>query len=190
MRGKLGLDPVPPVEIWRFWEPAAAGGQPFHRQEVSVSRARRFAAMIVGLVTVVVASSAQPQGNIDAGKTPAQMFSDTCSTCHRRPQELRRGASAGFLRQHYMTGSQEAAAMASYLAGIPSDPRAAKDRKDRDKDKGKAQQQAQDKAKAPPPTKGRRTAEAPKAAAEPVAEEPPPQETAEVAVPKLEPFLE
>ena len=78
-----------------------------------MSRVRRFAAVIVGLVTIVVAGSAQPQGNIDAGKTPAQMFSDTCSTCHRRPQELRRGASAGFLRQHYMTGSQEAAAMSS-----------------------------------------------------------------------------
>ena len=56
------------------------------------------------------------QGNIDAGKTPAQIFSDTCAACHRSARELRR-PSASFLRTHYTTGSEEAAAMANYLAG-------------------------------------------------------------------------
>jgi len=61
---------------------------------------------------VLIAGSATPQGNIDAGKSPAQLFADTCSNCHRRPQELKR-SSASFLRQHYTPGAQEAAAMAT-----------------------------------------------------------------------------
>jgi hypothetical protein len=60
------------------------------------------------------------QGNIDAGKTPAQIFGDTCSACHRSPREFRR-ASASFLRGHYTAGSEEASAMAKYLAGLGPD---------------------------------------------------------------------
>src|SRR5258705_12583683 len=62
-------------------------------------------------------SAADAQGNIDAGKTPAQIFGDTCAGCHRSARELRR-ASASFLRSHYTAGSDEAAAMANYLAGV------------------------------------------------------------------------
>ena len=62
-------------------------------------------------------SAADAQGNIDAGKTPAQIFGDTCAGCHRSARELRR-ASASFLRSHYTAGSVEASAMANYLAGI------------------------------------------------------------------------
>jgi hypothetical protein len=67
--------------------------------------------------------AADAQGNIDAGKTPAQIFGDTCAGCHRSARELRR-ASASFLRSHYTAGSDEAAAMANYLAGVGgSEPR-------------------------------------------------------------------
>jgi hypothetical protein len=62
-------------------------------------------------------SAADAQGNIDAGKTPAQIFGDTCAGCHRSARELRR-ASASFLRSHYTAGSDEASAMANYLAGV------------------------------------------------------------------------
>jgi hypothetical protein len=74
----------------------------------------------LALISLTAPADAQ---NIDAGKSPAQIFSDTCSACHRRPQELRR-TSAGFLRSHYTTGAAEAAAMAGYLASVPADPRA------------------------------------------------------------------
>ena len=109
-------------------------------------RVRRSVPWIAGVLAVLVASSALPQGNIDAGKSPAQLFADTCSNCHRRPQELKR-ASAGFLRQHYTPGAQEAAAMATYLSSIPADPRAGKEKAKappQEKEKAKAQQQAQD----------------------------------------------
>jgi len=77
------------------------------------------------LAAALQITAADAQGNIDAGKTPAQIFGDTCSACHRNPRDLRR-ASASFLRAHYTTGSDEAAAMASYLAGlVGNDPRPA-----------------------------------------------------------------
>src|SRR5215475_14406849 len=62
-------------------------------------------------------SAADAQGNIDAGKTPAQIFGDTCAGCHRSARELKR-ASASFLRSHYTIGPDEASAMANYLAGV------------------------------------------------------------------------
>jgi hypothetical protein len=77
------------------------------------------------LAAALQISAADAQGNIDAGKTPAQIFGDTCAGCHRSARELRR-ASASFLRSHYTAGSDEAAAMANYLAGVGgSDPRSA-----------------------------------------------------------------
>lgn len=158
------------------------------RGEVTVSRVRRSAAWIAGALGVLIAGSAMPQGNIDAGKSPAQMFADTCSNCHRRPQELKR-ASASFLRQHYTPGAQEAAAMATYLSNIPADPRA-KDRGKgpQDKEKAKAQQQAQerpqDRPKGQQAPKGKREV----AKSEPPAE--PPEARVEAFVPKLEPFEE
>ena len=165
------------------------------------SRVLRPVPWIAGVLAVFVASSALPQGNIDAGKSPAQMFSDTCSNCHRRPSELKRGASASFLRQHYTPGAQEAAAMASYLAGVPAaaEPRAGKDKakapQDKDKDKAKAQQQAQERPQQERP-KAAQQAQAPKgkrpelAKSEPQPEAPTETRVEAATVPKLEPFEE
>ncbi len=157
---------------------------------------------IAGVLAVFIAGSALPQGNIDAGKSPAQMFADTCSNCHRRPSELKRGASASFLRQHYTPGAQEAAAMASYLAGIPAaaDPRAGREKAKaapQDKDKAKAQQQAQERPQQERP-KAAQQAQAPKGkrpelakSATEAAPEAPAEARVEAAtVPKLEPFEE
>ncbi len=77
---------------------------------------------------LLAAVPAHAQSNIDAGKTPAQVFSNTCNACHRSARELR-PTSASFLAQHYSTGGREAAAMAAYLASIGSDPRAVQQRR-------------------------------------------------------------
>jgi hypothetical protein len=154
------------------------------------SRVRGAAPWVAGLLAVFIAGSALPQGNIDAGKSPAQMFADTCSNCHRRPSELKRGASASFLRQHYTPGSQEAAAMASYLAGVPADPRAGKEKAKAPQ--AKAQQQAQERPKAAQQAhaqKGKRP-ELAKSAAEPPPETPAETRVEAASVPKLEPFEE
>ena len=162
---------------------------------------------IAGVLAVFIAGSALPQGNIDAGKSPAQMFADTCSNCHRRPSELKRGASASFLRQHYTPGAQEAAAMASYLAGVPAaaDPRPGKDKAKAPLEKEKAKQQ-QPPQQPPQQQAQERPPERPKAAQQPApkgkrpelakaAPEHPPEAPAEIRVevapvPQLEPFEE
>ena len=91
---------------------------------------RPIAAVMTGvaLATGTIAG-AVAQANLDAGKTPAQMFAQGCSACHRTPQEL---APAGrdFLIQHYTTGPRQADAMAAYLQAVRSEPaRAAKPRR-------------------------------------------------------------
>lgn len=161
-----------------------------------MSRLQGSMPVVVGLLSMLMLSSATPQGSIDAGKSPAQIFADTCSNCHRRPQELKR-ASAGFLRQHYTPGAQEAAAMAAFLANIPVDPRAAaKDRPkgplEKEKEKAKASQQAQERPPErppvqPPAAKAKQIArgslvEPPEAPRDVPASSPP--------VPRLEPFEE
>jgi hypothetical protein len=83
---------------------------------------RRIVPWLMGLAVTLTAGPVLAQNNLDAGKSPAQIFADTCSSCHRRAQEIKR-TSASFLRSHYMTTGAEADAMARYLAGIPSDPR-------------------------------------------------------------------
>jgi hypothetical protein len=157
---------------------------------------RRAAAVVL---TVLATSPAFPQGSIDAGKSPAQMFADTCSNCHRRPQELRR-ASASFLRQHYTPGAQEAAAMANYLAAIP----AAKDRpKAEPKERAKAQaahepperpsaqdRSPQERPRAQPVTKSKRPELAKSPVSEPPADVPQEVRADTPPVPKLEPFEE
>ena len=57
--------------------------------------------------------------NLEAGKPPSQIFSSTCSLCHKGPRGLLKsvapGSLPGFLRQHYTTSTDMAAAMSAYV---------------------------------------------------------------------------
>jgi len=57
--------------------------------------------------------------NLEAGKPPSQIFSSTCSLCHKGARGLLKsvapGSLPGFLRQHYTTSSDMAAAMSAYV---------------------------------------------------------------------------
>jgi hypothetical protein len=88
-----------------------------------VSRVRRASAWLPAILLAVLAVPAAAQ-NLDAGKPPAQIFSEVCSTCHRSTRDFKNGASASFLREHYTTSSDMASSMAAYLAGARADPRA------------------------------------------------------------------
>lgn len=90
--------------------------------EAILAKGIRVVPWLIG-AAMLVAAPAHAQSNIDAGKSPAQIFSNTCNACHRSPRELK-PTSAGFLREHYATGGREAAAMAAYLASVGSDSRA------------------------------------------------------------------
>ncbi|WOH63341.1 hypothetical protein [Bradyrhizobium sp. BWA-3-5] len=71
--------------------------------------------LLVGCLTAGVARAE----NLDAGKSPSQIFSSTCSACHKSPRGLLKNTPAsslpGFLRQHYTTGSDMASVLSSYL---------------------------------------------------------------------------
>jgi len=93
-----------------------------------VSRVCPVMPLLVAIATSLAAIPAHSQSNLDAGKSAAQIFATTCSNCHRSAREIKR-TTASFMREHYTTGSQEAAAMAAYLAGIGSDPKAVEQRR-------------------------------------------------------------
>src|SRR5215831_17533228 len=63
-------------------------------------------------------SAAQAQ-NLEAGKSPSQIFAGTCSACHKSPRGLMKtvapGSLPGFLRQHYTTSPDMANVLSSYL---------------------------------------------------------------------------
>ncbi|MGI8526597.1 MAG: hypothetical protein ACR2K5_10555 [Pseudolabrys sp.] len=94
--------------------------------------------------------------NLDAGKTPAQVFASDCGICHKSPQGLARSGALfgleGFLREHYTSSRETAAVLAKYL-------RAAGD--------------------APAPTRGRAAKRPPKGDAKPAAGKPAPDKSAE-----------
>jgi hypothetical protein len=102
----------------------------FKRQAfgVTLRSTSRVLAWVVGLAVCGAGVPVQAQSNLDAGKSPAQIFAGTCNACHRSPREIKR-TSAAFLREHYTTGAREAAAMAAYLASVGSDPAAVQQRR-------------------------------------------------------------
>jgi hypothetical protein len=79
-------------------------------------------ALILAAVMLLIGGLAAPPAraqNLEAGKSPSQIFSGTCTACHKGARGLLRtvapGSLAGFLRQHYTTSSEMAGVLASYL---------------------------------------------------------------------------
>jgi len=65
------------------------------------------------------AEQALAQENLDAGKTPSQIFAGTCNACHKSPRGLLKtvppSSLSSFLRQHYTTSPNMAGVLANYL---------------------------------------------------------------------------
>ena len=72
--------------------------------------------LLVGCLTAVAVRAVE---NLEAGKTPSQIFAGTCNACHKSPRGLLKSVPAsslpGFLRQHYTTSSDMASVLASFL---------------------------------------------------------------------------
>ncbi len=71
--------------------------------------------------------------NLEAGKSPSQIFAGTCNACHKSPRGLLKtvapGSLPGFLRQHYTTSSDMASTLSSYLVSNgASDTRGGRDK--------------------------------------------------------------
>jgi len=77
--------------------------------------------LTIGSLSLCVASSAIAQGNLDQGKTGAQLFASACATCHKSPQNVSNTKSSfeleSFLREHYTSSRESAAVLAAYLRG-------------------------------------------------------------------------
>jgi len=82
------------------------------------SRTLWMAALLFAMSSAL-AERAKAQENLDAGKSPSQIFAGTCTACHKSPRGLMKtvspGSLPGFLRQHYTTSSNMAGVLASYL---------------------------------------------------------------------------
>jgi len=82
-----------------------------------LSRALRLATVTL-LIGCFAAIPVQAQ-NLEAGKSPSQIFAGTCSACHKSPRGLLKavpaGSLPGFLRQHYTTSSDMASLLSAYL---------------------------------------------------------------------------
>jgi len=84
-----------------------------------LSRALGLATVML-LISSLAAERALAQAqNLEAGKSPSQIFAGTCNVCHKSPRGLLKtvapGSLPGFLRQHYTTSSDMAGVLASYL---------------------------------------------------------------------------
>jgi hypothetical protein len=70
---------------------------------------------LVGCLAVVPAEAQ----NLEAGKSPSQIFAGTCSLCHKTSRGLLKtvpaGSLPGFLREHYTTSSDMASLLSAFL---------------------------------------------------------------------------
>ncbi len=98
------------------------------------SRGRRALAGLIAIGAAVVLTGTNVGAqNLDQGKAPAKLFADGCASCHRSPRGLAKGRFRLtlylFLKEHYVSGSEQAWALASYLesvdAGAAGKPRTA-----------------------------------------------------------------
>jgi hypothetical protein len=82
-----------------------------------LSRALSLAAVTL-LIGSLVAIPVRAQ-NLEAGKSPSQIFAGTCTACHKSPRGLLKTVPAsslpGYLRQHYTTSSEMAGLLSAFL---------------------------------------------------------------------------
>jgi hypothetical protein len=98
-------------------------------------------ALSLATVTLLIgccSTTAVRAENLDAGKSPAQLFAGTCNACHKSPRGLMKTVSSGslpsFLREHYTTSIDMAKQLSAFLisngaADTRAQPKQAKDAK-------------------------------------------------------------
>jgi len=78
-------------------------------------------ATIIGLFAALAPAIAHAETNLDQGKSASQIFAAACAECHKSPRGLANGKSSStvteFLREHYTTSRDQAAALAAYVLG-------------------------------------------------------------------------
>lgn len=93
---------------------------------------KKISTLIIGFAAAFAIAPALAE-DFTAGKTPAQLFQSDCSACHRSPNGLVKergnvGGLTAFLREHYTTKTESAAALAAYVSGLASPGTTARNR--------------------------------------------------------------
>src|SRR5262245_58968533 len=99
---------------------------------------KRLCQRVAWLAVVVskgwLVNSAVARETLGRNKSPAQTFAWDCAACHKSPQGLARSAGGlfgveGFLREHYTSSKESAAALANYLRSQDSGPAGSRTRR-------------------------------------------------------------
>lgn len=84
--------------------------------------------LTLGIGAVVATGPAHAQDNLERGKSAAQLFASDCTPCHKSPQGLSKAAGlfglSSFLREHYTSSKESAAALAAYIEQVDRGPAA------------------------------------------------------------------
>jgi hypothetical protein len=137
---------------------------PYWGSQRMSSRALTLATVLL-LICAFTPGRLLAQENLDAGKSPSQIFAGTCSACHKSPRGLLKTVSPSslpsFLRQHYTTSPNMAGVLSSYLVSngatdprVGEAPKVAKGTKEgtREGTKESARQEARQRPEAEPAT--------------------------------------
>jgi hypothetical protein len=79
------------------------------------------------MAALLLAGAARAQENFDAGKSGAQLYASDCAICHKSAQGLNKSGGGlfgieSFLREHYTSSRESAAAIAAYLNSVGGGP--------------------------------------------------------------------
>ena len=84
-----------------------------------LSRALSLAAVTLLIGFFATAPARAQAQNLEAGKSPSQIFAGTCNACHKSPRGLLKtvaaGSLPGFLKQHYTTSPEMASLLSAFL---------------------------------------------------------------------------
>jgi hypothetical protein len=84
-----------------------------------LSRALSLATVTLLIVCFAAKPSQVQAQNLEAGKSPSQIFAGACTACHRSPRGLLKtvpaGSLQGFLREHYTTSTEMASLLSTFL---------------------------------------------------------------------------
>lgn len=100
-------------------EPILQRGQRFPHLEYWGMLSRTLSLATVTLLIGCFAAGAAHAQNLEAGKSPSQIFAGACAACHKGARGLLKTVPAsslpGFLREHYTTSPDMASVLSSYL---------------------------------------------------------------------------
>ena len=87
--------------------------------KAAVTMLGRSVRLAISSLVLCAASPAGSQGNLDQGKTAAQLYGSDCATCHKSPRSVSNTkwffGLESFLSEHYTSSRESAAILAAYL---------------------------------------------------------------------------